>query len=208
MHDDTICHHILIDFENVPAVDLTPLVGQAIEVTLLIGERQKQMKIDQVTALVAGGSAMRLIKVGVTGRNALDLTLAYYLGRASLENPRAEFHIISRDTDYDAMIEHVNRRGVRVERVESVDELDFLQRSIAPGRDEEPADSGRIDDVIELLDRNEASRPKTKKRLRSSIASWYASEITEEELDEILLALERRRIVAIDDRGRVSYKRS
>lgn len=206
MHDDTTCHHILIDFENVPAVDLAPLVGQAIEVTLLIGERQKQMKIDQVTALVAGGSAMRLIKVGVTGRNALDLTLAYYLGRASLENPRAEFHIISRDTDYDAMIEHVNRHGIRVDRAASVDELEFLQRSYAPGRDEQ-ADHGRVDDVIELLDRNEASRPKTKKRLRSSIASWYASEITEEELDEILLALERRGIVAIDDRGRVSYKR-
>ncbi len=204
MDNETICHHILIDFENVPAVDLSPLIGQPVEVTLLVGEKQKQMKIDQVTALLAGGSAMRLIKVGVSGRNALDLTLAYYLGRASLESPRAEFHIISRDTDYDAMIEHVNRHGIRVDRSPSVADLAFLQYVEDTERSDEPT---LIDDVLELLDKNEASRPKTLKRLRSSIASWFANDVSDAELDGLVDALVDRRVIAIDDRGRVSYAR-
>lgn len=204
MDTTPISHHILIDFENVPGVDLAPLVGQPVEVTLLVGERQKQMKIEQVTALLAGGAAMRLIKVGVIGRNALDLTLAYYLGRASLETPRAEFHIISRDTDYDAMIEHVNRHGIRVDRFETVAELEFVRRSPVA---KSAVGGSRIDDVIELLERNEASRPKTLKRLRSSIGSWFANDVSEQDLDDLVGALVDRRIIAVDDRGRVSYGR-
>jgi hypothetical protein len=150
---------------------------------------------------------MRLIKVGVTGRNALDLTLAYYLGRASLENPRAEFHIISRDTDYDAMIEHVNRHGIRVDRSPTVAELDFLTHAPAGGAPASQQGS-MIDEVVELLDRSEASRPKTLKRLRSSISSWFPNDrISESELDGIIDALVDEGIIAIDDRGRVSYSR-
>jgi hypothetical protein len=126
--------HILIDFENVPTVDLAPIAGLEIEVTVLVGEKNKRLDIALVAQLLANGSRSHLLEVGASGRNALDLTLAFHLGKAAAQNPRTEFFIISKDADYDAMIRHVARNGVHVSRHASVSELPFLQKPPASSK--------------------------------------------------------------------------
>jgi len=42
--------------------------------------------------------------------------LAYYVGRAAVNDPHGFFHIISKDAGYDPLIEHLRSRHVRAYR--------------------------------------------------------------------------------------------
>jgi len=194
--------HILIDFENVPATDLAPIAGLAVEVTFLVGEKNKRLDIDLVAQMLSAGSRMHLVRVGASGPNALDLTLAYYLGRAAAENPRAEFFIVSKDTDYDAMIAHANRHGARVSRHVSVGELPFLapKKQVAPAR---PAEL-----FLQFLAHSRdhpGNRPKRRATLLTHIRTHFGNKVSEAEAVSIVAKLEKGGHVTIDDKDRVGY---
>jgi len=55
------------------------------------------------------------VEVGVSGRNALDLTLSFYLGQAVLRAPKALFCIVSRDKDFEPYGSCL-RKGIKVVR--------------------------------------------------------------------------------------------
>jgi len=58
-------------------------------------------------------SQVKLVKVGGSGHNALDLTLACYLGRAIERAPSARFAIVSKDKDFTPMIIHLVDHNVK-----------------------------------------------------------------------------------------------
>lgn len=121
----TFAHFVLVDFENVPDVDLTPAAGKPVHVTLLIGKNQK-LKIGLVNQIVEGRIPTELIVLGSSGHNALDITLAFYLGRAVERAPTARFWVVSKDDDYDAMLNHLVERGFAAKRIKSLAELRFF----------------------------------------------------------------------------------
>src|SRR5687767_7742057 len=79
-------HHIFVDFENVSFVDLDAIAALPVFVTLLIGKNQTKIDAVLVQQIHAHANKVRLITLGASGRNALDLTLSYYLGRAAAED--------------------------------------------------------------------------------------------------------------------------
>jgi len=56
---------------------------------------------------------VQLVRLTATGKNALDFTLAYYVGRAVAADPTGFFHIVSKDTGYDPLIEHLRSKHIR-----------------------------------------------------------------------------------------------
>ena len=52
-----------------------------------------------------------LVETGRSGKNALDLVLAHYLGEARKADPQGYFHIVSKDKDFDALIGHLKVQG-------------------------------------------------------------------------------------------------
>lgn len=112
-------HFIFVDFENVQDVDLTLAKDKSVHVTLLIGAKQTKVPTKLATQLHTFAAQVAPIEVGGSGRNALDLTLAMYLGREIERHPQANFVIVSRDQDFDPMIAHLKAAGARVERVPS-----------------------------------------------------------------------------------------
>ena len=96
-------------------------------------------------------ASVELVRLDKVGRNAVDFALAYYLGRKVLTDPTASFHVVSKDTDYQPLIEHLQSRNVRVTRHET---FDALTAALAPGakpattlaakpaKDEHEADAG------------------------------------------------------------------
>lgn len=110
-------HFIFVDFENVQDVDLTLARGKPVHVTLLIGAKQTKVPTKLATQLHTFASQVAPIEVGGSGRNALDLTLALYLGREIERHPQASFAIVSRDQDFDPMIAHLKSAGASVARV-------------------------------------------------------------------------------------------
>ena len=119
MPDPAFAHFVFVDFENVPDVDLGLVEGKPVHVTLLIGKNQKKLDLTLVRQIHRLASQVELVEVGATGRNALDLTLAFYLGQSVHQRSSAQFHIVSKDQDFDPMIGHLVGRTVKVARCEA-----------------------------------------------------------------------------------------
>lgn len=201
--------HLFIDFENVPDTTLDSIRGQEVEVTLLVGEKNKRLDMDLVDNLLAGGSRTHLVRVGASGRNALDLTLAYYVGRAAVTTPGAALYVISKDTDYDAMIAHARRTGVEVARFPSVDGLPFLARHETRAPEPKPVPSRLpegLADFVENLRLHPKNRPARQSTLLRHLKSWHGGHLTEPEATGQISALVAAGFISISEKGTVTYR--
>lgn len=127
-------HFIFVDFENVQDVNLSLAKGKSVHVTLLIGAKQTKVPTKLATQCHSLGAQVAPIEVGGSGRNALDLTLAMYLGREIQRHPEANFVIVSRDHDFDPMIRHLVNDGVNVERVSGFAAISAFESAQKPAR--------------------------------------------------------------------------
>src|SRR5215207_4198920 len=112
-------NHVFVDFENVYELDLAVMGNKAVSFTLLIGPRQTKLDVCLVEKLFEHATSVQLVRLASSGRNALDFILTYYLGRAVAFDPTGCFHIISRDTGFDPLIEHLLSKRIDARRHDS-----------------------------------------------------------------------------------------
>lgn len=117
---------IFVDCENVPKVDLNALEGKRAHVTLLLGRNQSRLDVKLVTQIKQLHAQVELVALEHSGRNALDLTLAYYLGRAIERSPASAFVIVSKDKDYTALLAHLTSQGISATRYDTLAEVPVL----------------------------------------------------------------------------------
>jgi len=219
-------NHVFVDFENVPTVDLALVGDEPVSVTLLIGEKQKRLDLALVRQIHAHAAKVTLIEVGASGRNALDLVLAWHLGKIAERHPGDRFFVVSGDKDFDPLIAHLRLLGLEVGRFESFASLPFLAsaaprpKSPAPTRKAIAGKSGRpgaaagdakdvpderLAKLTERLKNQPKARPVRQKTLLSFINGFYGKTLIEPELEAIASSLQKQGIIAIDPAGRVSY---
>jgi alkylation response protein AidB-like acyl-CoA dehydrogenase len=109
--------HILIDYESIQPRHLETWADEDTHVTVFVGAHQERLPFDFVAAMQALGARARYVKVARAGKNALDFHLALYLGELAARDPTATFRVMSRDGGFDALIEHLQARGLAVERL-------------------------------------------------------------------------------------------
>lgn len=109
-------NYVLIDFENVQPRNLEILGKLPFRVLVFVGASQSKVPFDLAASLQALGDRAQYIKVGGSGRNALDFHIAFYIGELAARDPEAWFHIISKDTGFDPLIKHLKTRNIRVQR--------------------------------------------------------------------------------------------
>ena len=98
---------VLIDFESVQPASLAALAADHFRVKVFVGATQSKLPFDLVTATQQMGNRAEYIKIAGVGPNALDFHIAYYIGRLAAHEPEAFFHIISKDTGFDPLIQHL-----------------------------------------------------------------------------------------------------
>jgi uncharacterized LabA/DUF88 family protein len=108
---------ILIDFESIQPRHPETWSDEDTHVTVFVGAHQERLPFDFVAAMQALGARARYVKIGRGGKNALDFHLAFDLGELAARDPTAIFRVISRDGGFDALIEHLQARGLDVERI-------------------------------------------------------------------------------------------
>ena len=113
-------NHVFVDFENVPKVDLAIIGARTVHLTVLLGPRQKKIDAALVEKLLENAANVEFVRLQSSGRNALDFTLAYYLGRAALADPSGCFHIVSKDAGYDPLIEHLRSKRIHTSKISGV----------------------------------------------------------------------------------------
>jgi hypothetical protein len=184
-------HYVLIDYENVQPNDLALLEGQPHEVVLFVGAQQAKVSLALAAALQPRGPLGRYVQISGNGRNALDFHIAYELGVLATKDPSASFRVISKDTGFDPLIEHLRSKQLDVYRCESLAEL------ISPSDDQIVA-------VITRLVGMGSARPRRAKTLANTINAMFGKELEEQAIQGLIDALARRHEITVKD-GKVTY---
>ena len=192
-------HHVLVDFENVQEIDLGSIGEKSVEVTLLLGRMQKRLEVGLVKQLLQRPSGVRLIEMGASGKNALDLALAYHLGKAAAADPSGCFHIISRDRDFDPLIAHLKQANIKIWRHDT-----FSIQAILPEK-RPAAAADKVEIVANRLRKSTTNRPKRKSTLLSHINAQFRGKLQDGEADKLVESLVDRRVISIDSKGKVTY---
>jgi hypothetical protein len=127
--------------------------------------------------------------------------LAYRVGVESVAHPEGFFHIVSRDTGFDALILHLKKQkpSIFARRDESFAKAFDAEAPTVPAAD-------RVKLVTERLTKNKTNRPKRKKTLLSQINSYFQKKLTEAELEKIVQTLKTNEVIDIGPKGEVVYK--
>lgn len=207
-------HRVFVDFENVSDIDLSLIVDQPVHVSLLIGKNQTKLAIDLVKELLRLGTQAELIEVGASGHNALDLTLAFYLGQAVHRCPDAHFWIVSKDKDFEAMIGHLRHRpaAVTVARCGEFEQLPFLSARPKPRAPSKAnttlypsAADRRIKVIARLKNPTIKNRPTKRAKLSAHVKTSLGHTATEPEVEAIIAKLIEDGTIVIDAANKVTY---
>lgn len=190
--------YILIDYENVQPKNLAILVNHPCKIIAFVGANQAKIPFDLADAMQALGENAQYIKISGNGQNALDFHIAFYIGELSAKQPEASFHIVSRDTGFDPLIKHLQKRRIRVQRERDLAEIPILRMSNATSHDE------KIAAIIKNLVGRGPSRPRKVKTLSNTISSLFTKKLADNELEELIEELQRRQFIAINQTN-VSY---
>ncbi len=118
-------NYVLVDFENVQPDSLAALAGGSFRVLVFIGAAQARGRIsfELSHSIQMLGTNAEYVPIARSGPNAMDMHIAYYMGKLLEREPGAQVHVVSRDTDFDPLLEFLAARGFRVRRVKSIAEI-------------------------------------------------------------------------------------
>jgi hypothetical protein len=210
-------NHVFVDYENVQAIDLSVLRSKGVTFTLLVGPQKKNLDLELVEQLFAHAASVELVRLASSGKNALDFTLAYYIGRAVAADPKGFFHIISKDAGYDPMIKHLQSRHLRVRRHDDFSKLTFsdaglkapvgLKAVVASPAAPQTTTTATGDwmTLVEHLRKQGKNRPKKRKSLVSHLTNHLRKQSTAAEVETLVEEFTNAGHIAIDGTGAVTY---
>jgi hypothetical protein len=189
---------VLIDYENVQPESLAGLNGEHFRVLLFVGANQTKLPFEIATAMQQLGSHAQYVKISGNGSNALDFYIAFYIGELSSKDPTAYFHIISKDSGFDPLVQHLKSRKISALRSKSIEEIPLLKAANTKSISE------KVAVVVTNLRQRGASKPRAISTLSSTVVSLFQKQLTETELSELLAALQSQGIVSVSG-NKVSY---
>lgn len=213
----TATHFVFVDFENVPEADLSGIRDQPVYVTLLLGKNQNKISVDLALQIQTFATQVNVVRLNASGRNALDFTLACYLGRAIEHAPTAQFAVVSKDKDFEPMISHLDATGVKIVRVDSFAAVPFVRhrkpaanpRTAVAVKAAQPAKKTVADPRTKVINRlknpSSRNRPCDEAALHAHIKSSLGKNGSDAMADEIIRQLVSDQHVAISPTGKVSY---
>jgi hypothetical protein len=197
-------NYVLVDFENVQPDSLEALSSGAFRVKVFVGANQAKGRVsfEFSESMQKLGSHAEYVRIARSGPNAVDMHIAYYVGRLLEKEPHAALFIISRDTDFDPLMEYLQARGISCRRVKSINELTKLvprapappksASRAAPPSPAKKAQSDRLAPVIKHL-HSLRGKPSTRKTLVTTIGSYFkqhggalADKVIEQLIDELI----------------------
>jgi hypothetical protein len=120
-------NYVLIDFENVQPDSLTALQHDHFKVIVFVGATQNKLSFDVVSAVQRMGTKAEYIKITGTGANALDFHIAFYIGQLAAKDDAAYFHVISKDSGFDPLIQHLKEKKISADRLACISDIPLLK---------------------------------------------------------------------------------
>ena len=191
-------NYVLIDYESVQPDALAVVDHEHFKTVIFIGSNQAKVPTEIAVALQRMGSRAEYVRVTGNGRNALDFHIAFYIGQLAAEDPKAYFHVISKDTGFDPLIQHLKARKIFAGRVKSIDEIPLVRTNGAMTRE------AKLECIVARLQQMKTAKPRTVKTLGSTIAALFQRQLEEKEIESLVKALKKRELISIES-NKVSY---
>jgi len=213
-------NYVLVDFENVQPDSLAALATGQFRVKVFVGAAQAKGRIsfELSHSMQMLGANAEYVKIARTGKNAVDMHIAYYVGRLLEKEPNAVIHIISKDTDFDPLTEYLRAKGSVCKRVKTIAEIPkHVAKSVAI-----PAPKGakptahvphprrphaeKLAPIIKHL-HSLSGKPGTSKKLAQTIANYFkqhGGELPDKIVALLIDELVRLKYVS-QTNGKVSY---
>jgi hypothetical protein len=123
------------------------------------------------------------------------------LGRAVLADPAGHFHIVSKDTGFESLIEHLRSRHIRAQRHD-----DFSTRTFsAPAKLLSVPPDDPMTRALKHLRKNPTNRPKTKEALVRHLRLLSGNAATEADAMALVEKLCQSGRLSIGDKDAVTY---
>jgi hypothetical protein len=190
--------YVLIDYENVQPAAIESLEHEHFHVMVFVGANQAKVTYEVASVMQRMGERASYIKITGSGSNALDFHIAFYIGQWAAKEPDANFYIVSKDTGFDPLLQHLKSRNISARRVKSVTDLPRV-RIPAP-----KSNTDRVSVVIANLNQRRASNPRTLKTLSSTINALFQKSLSESEVKGIITELTKKGVIKVNQ-SRVSY---
>lgn len=187
-------HYIFIDHENVGNADLSRFEGKQVKIFLILGAGQSKLPTSLLLFSQNNPDRLRVIQTPVKGHNALDLVLALELGRQFKADPEADFHIVSKDTDFNSVISHLKNETTRIARHVSLAEIPLLRTP------EERFARFKA----ELKDPTKP-RPATREKLENRVRSYFGNQAEPEFIEKTITTFVQAGILGFTETGRILY---
>ncbi len=188
--------HVLIDYENVQPTDLALIQCGSFRVKVFVGPKQPTIRKDVVLAIQKVGGDF--VDVTTVGNNAVDFHIAYYLGTIAMTEPDAGLHIISKDTGFDPLIQHLQGNGRYARRSECIAEIPSVNAA------EKRKTKKLVSDAVAILDGIEVEkRPATFGALQNFLGAHF-KQLEEHRVDTLILGLKSQRFLA-ENEGKIQY---
>lgn len=191
-------NYILIDFENIQPDNLEILISRPFQVFVFVGKNQTKMSFEFVSAMQKLGNSAQYIKMTALGKNALDFHIAYYLGKISTKEPDATFYIISNDTGFDPLIQHLRTNNIKVQRKNNIEKIPSLAKTKSQAHDDQMQSI-----IINLKSRGD-SKPRKTETLLNTINTLFIKKLSEQQLKQLVKKLEDKQYIQIQN-NRISY---
>ena len=194
-------NHVFVDYENVHEVDPALIGAKSVSLTLLLGARQTKLDASLVEKLMEHAASVQLVRLTTSGKNALDFTLAYYVGRAVMADPTGHFHIVSKDTGFQPLIEHLRSRHIRADRHDNFTPLTTPAAAKPPSAPPEDLLTRASEHLRKLV----TNRPKRKKTLVSHLRSRFDKTATDAAMLDLVARLCKTGQLTIGEKDAVTY---
>jgi len=191
-------NYVLIDYESVQPEALSVLHEEHFRLIVFVGATQAKVAFDTAAALQRMGERASYIKISGSGPNALDFHIAFYIGQLSLQDSSPYFHIISKDTGFDPLIQHLKGRKILAARWRDVSEIPLLK--VPNGKSQ----AEKVAAIVAHLQLRGSARPRKVKTLSNTINALFQNQFPEEELAALVSALQAEGLISISDTN-VSY---
>jgi len=186
-----------------------------------------QAKLSSELAIQMQGMRERAdyVRISGNGPNALDFHIAFYIGQLSGTDPRGFFHIISRDTGFDPLVEHLKARKILACRSTAIAAMPLFKSAAAmvalPVAKPKPvtvavekvpplqpsgevtapvtaAAAQRLTRMKALLAKTKTGRPGTLAALKKHVAAQFQNQIGAQDVEAIVAGLKQAGVVKLE----------
>lgn len=190
---------VLVDWENVQPELLPALNLENTRLLVFIGPHQNKLPFSMVQAMQMLGARAQYVQVSKQGNDALDMHIAFYMGRLAGELEDVYFHVIAKDRDYDPLIAHLKSLGLGAAKWPDLASIPVFKRSAVVTLKDQ------LDAAKDWLRERTVNRPKSLKALSNSLKKVaFYGRLTDEEIGLLLKELQDEGLIDVQGQ-KVTY---